>query len=175
MIRSPFRSYLSPLSLLLGWLAILSPEGSRDSTFQLRSGQEIRGWQRGAENSREGRHTMKPLPKKGFWTPPPPMIRSPPPRFVHTLPFSLRRNGRRAQIRRIPPSEASKTGFWRASSRVCFPPKKSHDASPHPPSAVSQRKLHKHKLHGRSSMFPECPVSICRTFNILLCFEMKML
>ena len=37
---------------------------------------------KGGENSGGGEHTIKPLPKKTFWTPPPLVIRFPPPPFT---------------------------------------------------------------------------------------------
>ena len=87
-------------------------------------------------NSGEGKKNHKTPPQKRFWTRPP-MIRFPLPLFTPCS-FLWRK---RAQTRRIPFSEASKTGF--GGGTLCYvspppPPQNSHDTFCRP-LATSQR------------------------------------
>ena len=83
----------------------------------------VREKQRGVENSGEGKHTIKPLPKNGFG-PPPPMIRFPPPLCSRHVIF-FGGNGHtqdKSQFLR-PPRVALEGALYSTFS----PPPKSHD------------------------------------------------
>ena len=115
----------------VGALSACLREGSYDNR---RSEKNKGGW----KTQGRGKHTIKPLPKNGFWTTPP-MIRFPPP-FVFALLFSLEET---STDQANPTFWGLQNWFWRARSMVRFPPPKSHDTFCPPISRLPRRSSQK--------------------------------